>query len=80
MLIRAVAWQAHLSGGPLRLRRGVTLLATQQAQKLLAAMTAATLSGALEYQSCDDKVCFNPMRVPITFTIALKALDRKPPG
>jgi hypothetical protein len=72
--------RVEVFANPFRLRRDVTLLATQQAQKLLAAMTAATLSGALEYQACDDKVCFNPMRVPITFTIALKALDRKPPG
>jgi hypothetical protein len=65
---------------PFRLRRDVTLLATQEAQKLLGAMTAATLTGALEYQACDDAICFNPTRVPITFTIALNALDRKPPG
>ena len=62
---------------PFRLRRDVTLLATQEAQKLLGAMTAATLTGALEYQACDDKICYNPMRVPVTFTIALKALVRK---
>jgi hypothetical protein len=65
---------------PFRLRRDVTLLATQEAQKLLGAMAAATLTGALEYQACDDKICFNPVRVPISFTIALKPLDRKPPG
>jgi hypothetical protein len=64
---------------PFRLRRDVTLSATQDAQKLLGAMTAATLSGALEYQACDDKVCFNPVRVPVSFTIAVKALDRRPP-
>jgi hypothetical protein len=65
---------------PFRLRRDVTLLATPEAQKLLGAMTAATLTGALEYQACDDKICFNPVRVPISFTIAIKALDRRPPG
>ena len=65
---------------PFRLRRDVTLLATQEAQRLLGAMPAATLSGALEYQACDDKVCFNPTRVPISFTIAVKPLDRRPPG
>ena len=64
---------------PFRLRRDVTLLATQDAQKLLGAMTAATLSGTLEYQACDDHVCFNPVRVPVSFTIAVKALDRRPP-
>jgi hypothetical protein len=65
---------------PFRLRRDVTLAATEEAQKLLGAMTAATLSGALEYQACDDKVCFNPVRVPISFTIVVKPLDRRPPG
>jgi hypothetical protein len=65
---------------PFRLRRDITLLATPEAQKLLANMTSATISGALEYQACDDRVCFNPARVPVTFTIAVKGLDRRPPG
>lgn len=63
-----------------RLRRDVTLLATPAAQKLLGGMTEVTLTGALEYQACDDKVCFNPARVPISFTVSLKGLDRRPPG
>ena len=63
-----------------RLRRDLTLLATQEAQKLLAGMTTVTITGALEYQACDDKVCFNPARVPISFTVSLKGLDRRPPG
>jgi hypothetical protein len=65
---------------PFRLRRDVTLLATPQAQKLLGALQTVTITGALEYQACDDKVCFNPARVPISFTIALNTLDRRPPG
>lgn len=62
-----------------RLRRDVTLLATPEAQKLLAGMTTATITGALEYQACDDKVCFNPSRVPVSFVVKLKELDRKTP-
>ena len=65
---------------PFRLLRDVTLLATPEMQKLLGSMPSATLTGALEYQACDDKVCFNPARVPISFTVTLKALDRKPAG
>jgi hypothetical protein len=65
---------------PFRLRRDVTLLATQEAQKLLGAMTTVTLTGALEYQACDEKVCFNPTRVPISFALSLKGLERRPPG
>jgi hypothetical protein len=65
---------------PFRLLRDVTLLATPEMQKLLGSMPSATLTGALEYQTCDDKACFNPARVPISFTVTLKALDRKPAG
>ncbi|HEX8027072.1 MAG TPA: protein-disulfide reductase DsbD domain-containing protein [Vicinamibacterales bacterium] len=65
---------------PFQIRQDVTLLATPDAQKLLAARESITLSVALEYQACDDKVCFNPSRVPLTFTIAVVGLDRRPPG
>ena len=65
---------------PFRLLRDVTLLATPEMQKLLGSMPSATITGALEYQACDDKVCFNPARVPIAFTVTLKPLDRKPTG
>ena len=65
---------------PFRLRRDVTLLATPEAQKLLGGMMTVALTGALEYQACDDKVCFNPARVPISFVVSLKGLDRRPPG
>jgi len=65
---------------PFRLRRDLTLLATPEAQKLLRALTSVTITGALEYQACDDKVCFNPASVPISFVVSLKGLDRRPPG
>ena len=65
---------------PFRLRRDLTLLATPEAQKLLAALTSVTITGALEYQACDDKVCFNPTRVPFSFTVSMRGLDRRPPG
>ena len=65
---------------PFRLQRDVTLLATPEMQKLLGSLPSATITGALEYQACDDKICYNPSRVPISFTVTLKALDRKPAG
>jgi hypothetical protein len=65
---------------PFRLRRDLTLLASPAAQKQLAAMPSVTITGSLDYQACDDRVCFNPARVPFSFTISLKPLDRRPPG
>lgn len=63
-----------------RLQRDITLLATPEMQTLLGSMPSATITGALEYQACNDTVCFNPARVPIRFTVTLKPLDRKPAG
>jgi len=65
---------------PFRLTRDITLLATPDAQKLLSAQSSITITGAFEYQACDDTVCFNPSRVPFSFTVSVKALDRKPGG
>ncbi len=65
---------------PFRLVRDVTILATQDVQKTLSAMPTVSITGALEYQACDDKVCYSPARVPLSFTLTMKALDRRPPG
>jgi hypothetical protein len=65
---------------PFRLLRDVTILATPDVQRSLAARPTLTIAGALEYQACDDKVCYNPARLPFSLTVTTKALDRRPPG
>jgi hypothetical protein len=65
---------------PFRLIQDVTILATAEVQKVLATMATVTIAGTLEYQACDDTVCFNPARVPLSFNVAVKPLDRRPPG
>jgi hypothetical protein len=65
---------------PFQLVQDVTILATPEVQKALAAMPTVGIEGVLEYQACDDKVCYNPARVPFSFSVAMKPLDRRPPG
>jgi hypothetical protein len=65
---------------PFRLVQDLTILATPEVQKSLSTLATVTISGALEYQACDDTVCYNPARVPVSFTLATKPLDRRPPG
>lgn len=65
---------------PFRLVQELTILATPEAQKLLAPLPQVTIAGRLEYQACDDKVCFMPQVVPIRWTLTLRPLDRRPPG
>lgn len=33
-----------------------------------------TLTGSLEYQACDDRLCYNPVSVPLSWTVKLKPL------
>ena len=64
---------------PFRVVRDLTILASPEMQKVLAEMPAVTITGALEYQACDDKVCYNPTRLLLSFTLTMKPLDRRPP-
>ena len=59
---------------PFTLIQEITVLATPEAQKLLAASLTVKLSGRLEYQACDDKVCYAPTKVPVTFTLTVANL------
>ena len=43
----------------------------------LAELDAVTLTGRLDYQACDDEICFNPASIPLTWTITVAPLDRQ---
>ncbi len=57
---------------PFKLVQDVTILATPEAQKALAASPTVKVSGRLEYQACDDKVCYAPTKVPFSFALDVK--------
>ena len=42
------------------------------AASALKGKTTLTLSGRLEYQACDDRVCFRPVAIPFTFELKVK--------
>lgn len=56
---------------PFTLSRRVTVLDTPEARKALAGRSSIELAGALEYQACDDKVCYSPAKVPLRFTLTI---------
>jgi hypothetical protein len=41
-----------------------------------ASAAVITLSGRLTYQACDDKICYNPVSLPLSWTFTIGALDR----
>jgi peroxiredoxin len=65
---------------PFTLVQEVVLEGTQQAQAGLRGKENVTLTGTLDYQACDDKQCFNPASVPLSWTLALRSLVRERPN
>ena len=46
-------------------------------EEALAELDVLTLSGTLDYQACDDELCFDPVSMPLSFTVELDGLDRQ---
>jgi peroxiredoxin len=63
---------------PFRLVQEVVLEGTADAQASYRGKEAVTLSGTLDYQACDDTICFNPVSLPLSWTVSLRALLREP--
>jgi len=52
-----------------RIIRDVTVLANTKAQTV-------ELKGTLDYQACDDKICYPPASIPIQFNLEIEPQDR----
>ena len=48
-----------------------------RAEEVMSTMDALTLTGTLDYQACDDAICFLPQSLPVSFTVDLEMPDRQ---
>jgi DsbC/DsbD-like thiol-disulfide interchange protein len=64
---------------PFTVRQDVVLLATSEAQSALRGKDSLNLTGVLDYQACNDEVCFIPVSVPVSWTVSIGPLV-KPHG
>jgi peroxiredoxin len=55
----------------------LTIDPSPQAAIALSGAPTLTIKGRLEYQACDDRVCYLPQSIPLAWTVALKPLDRE---
>ncbi len=62
---------------PFRIVQDATIDASAPGQAALKDTSALTISGTLSYQACDDKLCFIPQSVPLSWTVKLRQLDRE---
>ncbi len=57
---------------PFTLVLEVTPEATPEARKAFSGTNELVLTGSLDYQACDDKICYNPESVPLSWRVELK--------
>ena len=62
---------------PFMLLQEVVISGAAEVEEALAELDALTLTGTLDYQACNDELCFDPVSVPLSFTLDLDALDRQ---
>ena len=64
---------------PFRFVQELVLEGHPDAQAALRGKDSLTLTGTLDYQACDDKVCFNPTSIPLTWTLSQRPIIRERP-
>jgi AhpC/TSA family/Disulphide bond corrector protein DsbC len=62
---------------PFRLVQDLVLDPSREAEAALQAVKTMIINASLQYQACDDKVCFIPQTVPLSWTIDIRPLDRQ---
>jgi hypothetical protein len=65
---------------PFKMIQELILETGPKAQAAFRGKQRLTLSGTLDYQACDDRICFNPVSVPLSWTIALRPEATEPHG
>lgn len=61
---------------PFALTQEIVPEVTAEAEAAFRGKDSLTLMGTLEYQACDDKLCYNPVSVPLSWTVALRPFER----
>jgi cytochrome c biogenesis DsbD-like protein len=65
---------------PFRLTQPVRLSVAPEHRKTLAALDAITITGTLDYQACDDRICFAPKSIAVSHVIRLRSPGSKAAG
>ena len=61
---------------PFRLRQEAVVARSAEAVQSLSERGTLPLTGSFEYQACDDRLCYPPVTVPLSFTLDFEQLDR----
>lgn len=64
---------------PFTLVQEVILEGQPEAQAAFRGKDSLTLTGTLDYQACDDEICYNPASVPLSWTVTLRPIVTERP-
>jgi hypothetical protein len=62
---------------PFRLTQEIALGASKEIQAALKKQKTLTINGQLDYQACDDKLCYRPASIPVSWSFTVAPLERK---
>jgi len=57
---------------PFRLARTVTAGRTPEQRAKLRKQKTVTIAGTIEYQACDDRVCYLPASIPVSWSVRIQ--------
>ena len=60
---------------PFRLVQSLAVSTSPEARTALEGVDTVTIAGTLEYQACDDHLCFTPRSIPVSYTVKVRQLD-----
>ena len=60
---------------PFRIAENVTLTLTPSMRQRADARESLVVAGVLEYQACDDKICYRPETVQVQWNITLAPIE-----
>lgn len=64
---------------PFTLVQEIVVAGDLKAQAALRGRENLTINGTLEYQACDDRICYNPVSLPLSWTLDLRSLVTQRP-
>jgi peroxiredoxin len=59
---------------PFTISQDLVLDGQASTRTALSGQTSMTIGGALTYQACDDRLCYNPVTLPLSWTVGLKPI------
>lgn len=62
---------------PFRIRQDIVIPNSAEVRGLAAAGKTVTVAGKLNYQACDDEVCYRPQEIDVVWTVGLRARPAK---